>query len=837
MPRTLALVLSAVAVAACAGESSPTSPCTRDCGAHGSCIIAGGHESCLCNAGYTGDGCTACSAGFVAAGAECVADPCNPNPCTAPHQTVCAPGAGGATCSCDADAQDNDGDGTCRPTCAAALVGFGPQPCDDSSGEAIFTGPRTCATEVRYVPPSPLDAVSLPGEWNAWDKTQAMAKQADGSFTATLTLAAGSYAYKLYDPAKDAWFEDPANPYFKWVGGMRNSRLIVEDCQRPYLRLMHQPEVAGGAVTFKVQYVDGAGGAGLASGGVTVTRNGSGIGARYDAATGVLTVTDTGLAPGKVAYRFEASDAAGRAAKRLYVPVWIEERRFDWRDAVLYFAFTDRFANGDPTNDAPLAGVDTKANWQGGDFAGIRQKIEAGYFDALGVSAIWVSPVSMNTGRSGAGDFGLAAAYHGYWPISTGWTEDNALPGVEPTDPHFGSLDEFKALVQSAHAHGIRILVDFVANHVHEDSPLWTHHQSDSPAWFNPFESCEDTNYAHPITCWFAPYLPDFDYTNYLVMETVIEHARWLVEETDIDGLRVDAVKHMVDDFSYSLRGRLAERLRFSGERFYMVGETFTGEGEYDLIRRYVSPAQLDGQFDFPLYWQVLATLVREERDLKALEGMCRTNDGQYGDFAVMSTFMGNHDVCRALSHADGAFSDMWCNDGKQQGWTNPPALPTSDDPFRRIRLAWTFLLTSPGIPLIYYGDEMGFPGAGDPDNRRFMQWDGLSAPQQATLAHVEALTALRRAHPATSRGARRTLVLASDGLLWAYAMQTADDFVVVVLNRSPSPRTQEVVVAELGLADGDVLVDAVSGAELTVQGGAVSVALDGRASAVLAKR
>ncbi|HEY3352463.1 MAG TPA: alpha-amylase family glycosyl hydrolase, partial [Polyangia bacterium] len=667
MPRTPVLILCALAIGACSGTTSPTAPCTRDCGAHGACVIAGGHESCLCQLGYTGDGCAACSAGFVAQGQSCAKDPCSPNPCTRPHQGVCAPAATGFACVCDADAQDYDGDGACRPTCAAAVAapgGYEPQSCDDSSGAPLFTGVRTCEMVVRFDPGpgAAFGSVSLPGEWNGWDKTAAMAKQADGSFLATVTLAPGHYAYKLYDPAKDAWFEDPRNPFYKWVDGLRNSRLIVEDCAQPYLRLVHQPEVDAGTVTFRVQYVDGKSGAGLGAAGVTVTRNGAGLGGSFDAATGVLTVSDQGLARGKVAYHVAAADSAGRAARRLYVPVWVEDRPFDWHDAVLYFAMTDRFANGNPSNDAPVAGVDPKANWQGGDFAGLRQKIESGYFDELGINAIWVSSIGMNTGRAGAGDFGPGAAYHSYWPIATGWTADNQLPGVQPTDPHFGTLDEFKAVVQAAHARGIRILVDLVANHVHEDSPLWTHHQADNPAWFNlPKDVCQDSSWAHPITCWFAGYLPDFDHRNYVVLETILEHARWIVEETDIDGFRLDAVKHMVDDFTYSMRGRLDRALRFTGERFYMVGETFTGEGEDDLLARYVAPEQLDGQFDFPLYWQVLSALLREERDLKALEGMTRTNDGRYGDFAIMSTFMGNHDVCRALSHADGKFADMWC--------------------------------------------------------------------------------------------------------------------------------------------------------------------------------
>ncbi|MBI5479848.1 MAG: hypothetical protein HY906_13370 [Deltaproteobacteria bacterium] len=840
----LALSAAAAAVAACS-DSSPMQPCHADCGTHGSCVVNLGHEECLCDLGYAGDACGDCARGYVQTAGACAPDPCQPNPCREAHRGVCVVEEGAATCHCDEGAQDNDGDTSCRPTCVEATRGYGPQACDDSSGDAVFVGVRTCDSLITYDPgTTQVGQVYARGEFNDWSLDDPMVLGADGRYTLVLQLAAGSYAYKLYDQGQDRWFADPANPFSKWVGGERNSRLVVEDCNLPYLRLMHQPEITGdpqhggGLVTFKVQYVDGATGASLAAAGVVATRDGVPL-AVTAGSDGVVSIVDAGLSPGKVAYRFEASDAQGRVARRLYVPVWLETFPFDWRDAVLYFAMTDRFLDGDPANNAPVNGVDAKVNWHGGDFAGLRAKIEDGYFDALGVSAIWLSSISQNTGRAWPGDDDrLTTGYHSYWPISTGWTDDTPLPGVQAVDPHFGDLDEFRGLVAAAHHRGIRVLVDLVANHVHQDSPLWTNHQGDSPPWFNlPSEGCKETSWARPITCWFAAYLPDLDYRNQAVMDLMAEHAAWLVEETDIDGFRLDAVKHMVDDFTYTIRGTLDRRLRYSAQRFYLVGETFTGEDGADLLKHYLGTAQLDGQFDFPLYWQVTATLLREERDLKALAGMVKGNDTHYG-YAIMSTFMGNHDVCRALSHAAGAFGDMWSNDGKAMGWQSPPALPSDEEPFRRLRLAWTFLLTSPGVPLIYYGDELGMEGAGDPDNRKPMRFAGELTPlQQETLAQVQLLAGLRREHPALRQGTRRELLLATDGLTWAYAMQTRDDLVVVVLNRAPTPRTETLDLSALQLPDGTVLHDALMGADLAVAGSDLTLSVEGRGAAVLVRK
>jgi len=676
------------------------------------------------------------------------------------------------------------------------------------------------------------------GEFNGWGLTTPLTRGSDGKWRVTLTLAAGDWAYKFYDQGNGSWFEDPANPYFKWVDGQRNSRLRVPDCNRPLLQLLGQPLVTPqGSISFMVQYIDGAQAAGINPQSAKVTRNGTLLQGAFNPSTGLFTISDSGLAPGKYAYIFEASDTAGRKADRLYVPVWVEGMPFSWEDAILYFALTDRFKDGNPANNAPVANVDVKANWQGGDFAGLKSVIESGYFDELGVNAIWISSPVMNTQGAWQGsgsDTHMYAGYHSYWPIATGWRAELELPSVQPIDPHFGTLDDLRAMVRAAHARGIRVLVDAVANHVHQESPLWSQHKSDG--WFNtPVYVC---GWDQPITCWFASYLPDFKFETLPALDTVVEHFIWLAQEADLDGFRVDAVKHFIHDFTYALRGRLNESVTTTGYRFYMVGETFTGEsdGEKQLIKSYIRPEELDGQFDFPLYWAVLTTFLREERDFRSLESMLQTNEGYYGPFAIMSNFLGNHDVPRALSHAAGQIADMWGNGSKEQGWSNPPPLPTSPEPYQKLRLAWTFLMTVGGIPLIYYGDEFGMEGAGDPDNRKMMRFGStLNQYQQETLAHVKKLAAVRKAHPAFRTGTRAKLYMdESNGLFWAYGMKKGSDVGIVVFNRMTSTQTRNIPVAALGLANGQVLRDVIHNSTVTVSGGSVTVTLGARDAAVL---
>ncbi len=827
-------------------------PCTQE---HQAGCQAGGlyGYTCLCEAGYQDNDsnntclpdcqtaaaqslidCAAVDCDDSSGTAWCIGGPCDGVTCSGHGQ--CGVVAGGAICTCDPGYQDNDHDNSCLVTCQTSGLDCGELSCSDASGQATCVGVRSCATEVDYDPQGEtITALYIRGEFNGWDLSAPFTHNADGTFSVTLDLPLGMYAYKLYDQGRDNWFEDPANPYFKWIDGVRNSRLRVADCDLPVLLLTGQPQVTGGHIYLQVRYIDGAQGAGLDPASVWITLNDAIINPAYDPASGLFTIDDDGLTPDKYSYRFKAADNQGRAADLLYVPLWVEGQSFSWADAILYFVLTDRFANGDEANDAQATGVDPKANWQGGDMAGISARIEAGYFDQLGVSALWISSVSQNTSGAGLGTDGrMYSAYHSYWPISTGWRADNQLAGVLPVDPHFGELADFKQLVRTAHQHGIRVLVDLVANHVHQDSPLWQAHAQDDPPWFHDKFIC---GWDQPINCWFADYLPDFDYRNLAVLDTVVEHAIWMIQETDIDGFRLDAVKHMIDDFSFALRARINESVSTSGLRFYIVGETFVGEdqAEADLIKHYVRPEMLDGQFDFPLYWQVIKTFLREEQDFRSLESMLQWNEGYYGGQAVMSNFLGNHDVCRALSHAAGDIADMWGNNSKEQGWTSPPALPSSPGPYQRLRLAWTFLMTIPGIPLVYYGDEFGMEGAGDPDNRKFMRFGAeLNQYQQDTQAHFEKLTSARRTHSSFRRGSRTQLLLEPDGLVWAYALTDGADKAIVVFNRRTGSQSISIPLGATGIGDGASLREVIHETTATVSGGAVQVSLAGHDSAVL---
>jgi len=449
----------------------------------------------------------------------------------------------------------------------------------------------------------------------------------------------------------------------------------------------------------------------------------------------------------------------------------------DWRDAVLYFVMIDRFANGNPGNDQPVGGLETPAEYQGGDFVGLRQKIEEGYFDQLGINAIWItSPLDNADFRGWGSDGHQYSGYHGYWPRD-----------LDIVENRLGTEAELKAVVDAAHAHNINVIVDYVMNHVADDSPVYAQH----PGWFWPNDNgaggdclCGGgCNWDDPFDrkrCWFTSYLPDFDFRNDDARRYSVANAIDWAKRIGADGYRLDAIKHVEDAWLTDLRARLNGEVAWD-QVFYLVGETYTGDR--DLIRYYVDPARmLDGQFDFPLRAQILGNILRRAGSMADLAGFLSTNDSYYGAGAIMSTFIGNHDVPRAIHMAEDTplFGD-W-DDGKNRAWFNQPALPGTANPFQRLAVAYTLLYTSPGVPMLYYGDEIGQPGAGDPDNRRFMQWSNYSADQIWLRDRLSKLAQVRREHAALRRGTRtqRGATLHT----FVYEMNAPGDTVYVALNR-----------------------------------------------------
>lgn len=448
----------------------------------------------------------------------------------------------------------------------------------------------------------------------------------------------------------------------------------------------------------------------------------------------------------------------------------------DWRDAVMYFVMIDRFANGDPSNDAPVAGVDQPGNYLGGDFVGLRQKIEDGYFTELGINTLWITSPIDNADNANPGSDGHAySGYHGYWPKD-----------LEAAESKLGTEAELKAIVDAAHARGIQVLIDYVMNHVHAQSPVYQQH----PEWFWPNDNGVGGNCvcgqgcnwdSERLRCWFDPFLPDFDFRIDEARRWSVENALAWAKRLGVDGFRLDAVKHLETSWLTDVRARIDAEVAWD-QPFYMVGETF--DGSRDLIKSYVNAdTMLDGQFDFPLRGTILSSVLRRDGTMWDLAGFLTSNDGFYGEGSVMSTFIGNHDVPRAVHIAEDAPQFGAWDGGKDRAWINQPGLPTTRSAFERLAVAYTLLFALPGIPMIYYGDEFGMAGAGDPDNRRFMQWGNHTAHQTFLRDQIAGLAKARGAHVALRRGTRTQVGVSNEVLV--FKMTAPGDIVFAALNRS----------------------------------------------------
>lgn len=681
-----------------------------------------------------------------------------------------------------------------------------------------------CGAHVEYTARGGAQQVFLAGAFNDWDPSATpMTDVGGGRWSIDLDLAPGSYPYKLveadYGAGTEAWACDPEADFvqcdegYAWApdcplgGASCNSLLVVPDCTLPTVtvRALHIDREAD-----TVQVEADATGA-IASASATLD------GAPIDAWTGSgFAYASPGLSDGRHVLELTVTGTDGRTPTPVRIPFWTDGNT--WQNGLMYYVFVDRFANGDASLDHAEGTGLSATDYAGGDWQGVIDRMD--YLADAGVTVIWLTAPQDNAAGAYDGSCNSSySAYHGYWPADPFAPED-----------HFGDVETLHALIDAAHARNIRVITDWVGNHVHQDHPYLRDH----PDWFNPQALCGDANNWNdiPETCWFDAFLPDIRYYDPAPLGQMVDDAMVWAREYDLDGYRVDAVKHMphsvFHNFSSRVRNELEHRDAGGDEDFYTVGETFSGDRA--LISSYIDDRGLDAQFDFPLYWAIVSAFARDEIGLSdgagSLESV-RADSASAFAGRTMGTFLGNHDVARFIAQASGEIASLYGDSacGSDGALRTPDTPPGWSEPYDRLRLAWTFLLTNEGLPLVYYGDEIGLPGYNDPDNRQMMRFDdALSGDESDVLAHVRALGRARREHPALS-GGQRTDWWEGEAELWAYARvdAAADDEALVVLNRGDSARTLTNGLSFAGLTHAryrDLLTDEVftaSGDSLTV--------------------
>ncbi|MBK6919947.1 MAG: alpha-amylase [Deltaproteobacteria bacterium] len=513
-------------------------------------------------------------------------------------------------------------------------------------------------------------------------------------------------------------------------------------------------------------------------------------------------------------------------------PITLASHVDDWRDEIIYQVLVDRFANGDVSNDYGVR-FDDLARYQGGDWRGLRDNLD--YLEQLGVTTLWISPIIRNVETDANVD-----GYHGYW------AQDLAA-----LNPHFGDITELRALVDDAHARDMKIVVDIVTNHVGQafyydlnlngvpdinfqgngsgNNP--TRHYTEYDPDFDPrgvqaFTSLGEAGPA-PIVFQYDPatgHLPpspvllqdpaaynrkgrtfDFDDPDQLlhgdfpgglkdidtsrcdVKQMMVDVFATWVEQTDIDGFRIDTVKHVEYEFWRFFTQRLRARLAAKGKHdFLMFGEVFDGRddllgsftrhdvlGPADLAGFLGKPAapdpsdedqlaaeaacvpdgvplrgdQLDSVFYFSQHFQAIRDVFQQAQSTDRIEALWTARQTNWGDTPnedgigvaprdMPINFLDNHDVPRFLYNV------------RDQDPEVAQAL---------LHNAIAFTFTAPGIPCVYYGTEQGFDGGNDPANRERL-WDTGFDITNPTFTWVQRLAQLRGRYKSLRRGGMQVL-------------------------------------------------------------------------------
>ncbi len=511
---------------------------------------------------------------------------------------------------------------------------------------------------------------------------------------------------------------------------------------------------------------------------------------------------------------------------------------FVWEGANLYFLLTDRFNNGDTSNDLNYGRTKKSGKlrgFEGGDIKGVTQKIKEGYFNDLGVNAIWLSPIVEQIHDGTDEGTGLSYAFHGYW--AKDWT---AL------DKNFGTKEDLKELVTTAHKNGIRIVLDAVINHtgpVTGADPVWP------LDWVRTGPQCTYENYENTTSCTLVKNLPDIltdsnesvELPPQLIEKWKAEGRyeqevkeldaffartgypraprfyimKWLTDyitEFGIDGYRVDTVKHTEKYVWQEFKGEcdyaFAEYKKdnpdnvLDNNTFYLVGEV------YNYV---ISGGQL---FDFGdkkvnYFDKAFQSLINFEFKKNAQQMKVNELFEKYD--TILNTDLKDYGTLNYLSSHD----DGQPFDAKRE---NP--LKTA-----------TLLLLAPGTSQVYYGDESArslvVEGTeGDATLRSFMNWDAIKNNEQTkkVLSHWQKLGKFRANHPAV--GAGRHTMISKTPYVFArtFKKNKFEEAVIVGLNLRKGEK--EISISTY-FAEGDTLYDAYSGESAVVKDGKVRINSD----------
>jgi cyclomaltodextrinase / maltogenic alpha-amylase / neopullulanase len=681
-----------------------------------------------------------------------------------------------------------------------------------AEAQALPVRVRQLSAHTFVYPAIEAERIYVIGQFNDWSRSRdPLVLQEDGSWAVTLSIEPGRYEYKF--TVDGAEVLDPGNPdRVPNPFGDFNNILVIPAGDEEAIAL-HLVGFENGEVEFAFERAGQPSVPGRETV-VAMLENRPLDSGRVRVAGDRLFVRLESEDEGSL--RVAVRDGA-RATRFAVVPLSAGGPRageaFSWQDAIIYQIMVDRFRDGDPSRTRPVAhdSVAARANFHGGDLQGILDSLHDGYFERMGINTLWLSPIIQNTTRAHREypqPHRWYTAYHGYWPTHP-----------KQVDHRFGDMELLRTLVDEARSRGIHILLDFVANHTHEDHPFFRENRD----WFGELELPDGSLNLRlwdeqRLTTWFEPYLPSFDFeASDAALEAMTDNAIWWLRESGAAGFRHDAVKHVPNRFWRTLTRKV--RTQVDPERdlpAFQIGETF---GSYDLISSYVNPGQLDAQFNFNLYDAALYVFLDPEAEFAVLDAeMHRTLD-VYGLDHVMGNLMDSHDKPRFPALVEGHVPGP-DGDDKEIGWYRHITVDAPET-YRRVELYLAYMLTSPGVPTIYYGNEIGKTGANDPDNRRPMRFGDDVTSDETRLKHsVQRLVHLRRSLPALRRGGFHTLHAGTD--TWAYIRSDPENRVVVALNKGATDQRLVLALPRALVPEG--ARDAISDAGVFLDGANLSL-------------
>ncbi len=446
-------------------------------------------------------------------------------------------------------------------------------------------------------------------------------------------------------------------------------------------------------------------------------------------------------------------------------------RRKDFHSQILYSLMIDRFNNGNKENDWKLNSPEVldKVDYQGGDIAGITSKIEDGFFTDLGVTTIWISPITQNPydawGQNVNPDTKFSG-YHGYWPIYS-----------TVVDKRFGTDEELRSMLSTAHGQELNVILDYVANHLHINSPVLQAH----PDWTTELmlpdgrKNIGQWDGETRLTTWFDEHIPTLDLERHEVCDPMTDSALHWVRNFDFDGFRHDACKHIPLDYWRMLTHKMKSSM--PDRQLWQIGETY---GDVELIGSYVKSGMIDSQFDFNLYHTSRDVIVDEARSMRDIAAVVEESEAAYGSHHTMGNITGNHDKPRFISLAGGDMALGWYDD-KAEGWHRDVVVGDMYKGHSGLLLLKAIISTVPGVPCIYQGDEYGVPGANDPDNRDMMTFECENDYQVNQLEQTKALLHVRRGSMPLMYGDFRTLYV--DDAVWVFLRHYMGQWTMVALN------------------------------------------------------